>query len=259
VKGSSIAAVICAAGSSSRMGGIKKEYRLLDSSLSVLGSAVCAFAAVPAVRSIVIAIPPGDEAAARRALPPWVFSEDASWGVGVEKAGFAKPGFEKPSVFFVPGGKTRRDSVHMALFFLAGKNPDYVLIHDGARPWVSVDLIERCIEAVQKYGAVVPAVAFTDTPKEFSAKLWERGGDEGESAVFVKSHLRRASTGAAQTPQAFRFPEILHAHEKAAALEINFQTDFTDDAEIWGKFCGAVAVIPGEVKNRKITFPADLA
>ena len=231
----SIAAVICAAGSSLRMGGIKKEYRPLNNS-TVLGTAVSAFAAIPLVKTIVIAIPVNGETAARNSLPTWVLAA------------------ERPQVFFVTGGETRRASVHNALSFLKSHNPRYVLIHDGARPWVSSSLIKRIIDAVNKHNAVIPVVRFADTPKECDGSFWELQ----PGAVFIKNHLKRANTGAAQTPQGFAFPEILYAHEKAAEIE-QAGVEFTDDAEVWGKFCGPVAVIPGEEENRKITFPDDLA
>jgi 2-C-methyl-D-erythritol 4-phosphate cytidylyltransferase len=63
---------------------------------------------------------------------------------------------------------------------------------------------------------------------------------------------------AAQTPQAFAFPGILYAHEKAAMRELQEGAVYTDDAEIWGEFCGPVTVIQGSPANKKITFPQDL-
>jgi len=231
----SIAAVICAAGSSSRMGGIKKEYQRPDNSvdgggLTVLGMSVCAFVKA-SVQTIVIAVPENGEATARKALPSEYLSA------------------ETPKIFFVNGGNTRRASVHNALSFLAPYNPNYVLIHDGARPWVSPLLIENIITAVKKHDAVIPLLALTDTPKECNAPF-----EASAQTVFVKTHLKRTHTGIAQTPQAFKFPQILEAHKKAA-LE---QEDFTDDAEIWGRFCGTVAVISGSPENRKITFLEDI-
>ncbi|MCL2805562.1 MAG: 2-C-methyl-D-erythritol 4-phosphate cytidylyltransferase [Treponema sp.] len=220
------AAVILAAGSSSRMGGIKKEFQLLKNNLTVLGSAVSAFFAAASVKIIVIVVPKDAEAAARSALAPELFSSDKK-------------------IIFVIGGETRRASVYNALCALAPFNPCYVLIHDGARPWVSVPLIENIIGAVKKHGAVIPLLPVTDTPKEID------GGAEG----FIISHLKRANVGFAQTPQAFKYPEILQAHEKAANKT---DEEFTDDAEIWGRFIGQVAVIPGEQDNKKITFPEDL-
>jgi len=233
---SAAAAVICAAGSSSRMGGIKKEYqKLKGETVTVLGAVVRAFAAVPSVETIVIAAGESETDSAREALPPEYLNS------------------QKPKIFFVKGGKTRRASVFNGLTFLAPHSPRYVLIHDGARPWVSPALIENIIQAAQKYGAVIPLLPITDTPKECSAQIDFSAGSE--KPVFISKHLKRANIGIAQTPQGFKFEEILRAHEKAACVE---NEEFTDDAEIWGRFCGQVAVIAGEKENRKITFPEDL-
>jgi 2-C-methyl-D-erythritol 4-phosphate cytidylyltransferase/2-C-methyl-D-erythritol 4-phosphate cytidylyltransferase/2-C-methyl-D-erythritol 2,4-cyclodiphosphate synthase len=155
------------------------------------------------------------------------------------------PRQEVPEIFFVPGGASRRISVHHALSTLAGFKPDYVLIHDGARPWVRPSLIDRVIDAVILYDAVLPATPLSETPKELD------GG-------FVKRHLRRGSVVLAQTPQAFAFKPLLAAHEKAARRELDESLEYTDDAEIWGEFVGPVAVVEGDRANRKITFPEDM-
>jgi len=221
-----VAVVICAAGASSRMGGVKKEYQKLKNGATVLESAVCAFSAVLSVQIIVISVPENGEADARMALQ----------SVNIKD--------EKPLILFTNGGNTRRESVFNALSVLAAFNPYYVLIHDGARPWVTSDLIEKIIAAVKKYGAVIPVVPITDTPKQL---------EYADQTAYIKNHLKRMNTAGAQTPQAFKFAEIHHAHEKAAEAS----EDFTDDAEIWGRFCGQVAVIPGDMNNKKITFPED--
>ncbi|MDR2098002.1 MAG: 2-C-methyl-D-erythritol 4-phosphate cytidylyltransferase [Spirochaetaceae bacterium] len=242
-----IAAIITAAGSSTRMGGTKKEYLPITSPkesangtegaasntggpvLTVLGAAVSVFAGSPRIGLIVITVPPNaddGEYAARQALPEHLL------------------GRERPVIVFVPGGSSRRISVHHALSTLAGFAPDYVLIHDGARPWVTPALVDRVIDAVIVYDAVIPALSMQETPKETA---------DG----FVRRHLKRASIAAAQTPQAFAFKPLLAAHEKAADAELGGR-EYTDDAEIWGEFVGAVAVVEGERANRKITFPEDV-
>ncbi|MDR3122354.1 MAG: 2-C-methyl-D-erythritol 4-phosphate cytidylyltransferase [Treponema sp.] len=236
-----LAVIIAAAGSSSRMGGgVKKEYRPLGEGiddadgrpLTVLGAATGAFAANPHVSLIVITVPFGVEygqAAARAALPPSLFM----------------PG-KRPPILFVQGGPTRRASVHNALSMLSAYNPDYVLIHDGGRPWVDGILIEKTIEALLRHQAVAPLLPLTETPKEFDA------------AGFITRHLRRSSVGAAQTPQGFAFREILWAHALAAEREQRDHYEYTDDAEVWGEFVGPVAVVEGSLRNKKITFPEDL-
>jgi 2-C-methyl-D-erythritol 4-phosphate cytidylyltransferase/2-C-methyl-D-erythritol 4-phosphate cytidylyltransferase/2-C-methyl-D-erythritol 2,4-cyclodiphosphate synthase len=222
------------------MGGLKKEYRPLfpqkigpgGEPLTVLGAAVLAFAASPRIGLIVITVPEdpaAGEEAARACLPSLLF-----------EAG-------RPPVLFVSGGATRRASVHKALAFLAPRNPAYVLIHDGARPWVDGDLIERTIDAVTRYQAAIPLLPVTETPKET------------DDAGFITRHLIRSRIGTAQTPQAFAYPAILRAHERAALREDRDGRDYTDDAEVWGEFQGPVAAVPGSPANRKITFPEDLA
>jgi len=218
------AAVICAAGASARMGGIKKEYQKLNCGITVLGSSVCAFAAVPSIEIIVIAVCADTQDEARAALAPETLSA------------------QKPKVLFVNGGESRRASVFNALSLLSQYNPSYVLIHDGARPWVTAALINNTLESAKKHGAVIPLLPLLDTPKECGSG-------------FITRHLKRANTGIAQTPQAFKFPEILYAHQKAAEVK---DEEFTDDAEIWGRFTGPVAVIAGDPENRKITFQGDI-
>jgi len=232
-----VAAVICAAGASLRMGGVKKEFQKLKDhpeSLTVLGAAYSAFAKVSSINTIIIAINENKLAAARKALPKGCLA------------------LKKPKVLFVTGGNTRRSSVFNALTALMEYNPAYVLIHDGARPWVSPELIQDVLTAVHKHNAAVPLLPIIETPKETYDALPETGTFE---PVFIKLHHKRANIGVAQTPQGFKFPEILYAYEKAAALT---DEEFTDDAEIWSRFCGTVAAIPGEPENRKITFAQDL-
>jgi 2-C-methyl-D-erythritol 4-phosphate cytidylyltransferase len=94
---------------------------------------------------------------------------------------------------------------------------------------------------------VIPLLPLLETPKEIDPQ------------GFILRHLRRSNLGSAQTPQGFAFPQILHAHEKAAERELREHYDYTDDAEVWGEFCGPVATVPGERENRKITYPEDLA
>ncbi|MDR1930208.1 MAG: 2-C-methyl-D-erythritol 4-phosphate cytidylyltransferase [Treponema sp.] len=234
-----IAAVITAAGSSSRMGAVKKEYRPLGGELdrdgrplSVLAKAALAFAACPRIDLAVITVPTNPalgELAARKVLPRRILEPDF-----------------RPRFLFVAGGPTRRSSVHHALTLLDAYNPSFVLIHDGARPWTDPSLIDQVIDTTLEHGAAIPLLPLTDTPKEID--------DSG----FIKRHLRRAMVGGAQTPQGFAFPEILSAHEEAAKRERWEGRVYTDDAEIWGEFVGPVAAVTGSLENRKITFPEDL-
>jgi 2-C-methyl-D-erythritol 4-phosphate cytidylyltransferase len=233
----SIAAIITAAGSSSRIG-VKKEYRLVGDKvdmegkpLTVLGKTALAFASCSRIKTVVITVPRDPhlgEITARDSLPQRLLKSLA-----------------KPRFLFVQGGPTRRSSVHHALSLLESIHPRYVLIHDGARPWIEPALIDRVIDAMLKHRAAIPMLPLTDTPKEID----EKG--------FIKRHLRRVHVGNAQTPQGFSFPDILKAHEKAAVKEKSGWV-YTDDAEVWGEFVGDVFVVPGSPLNKKITFPEDL-
>jgi len=238
-----IAAVILAAGSSSRMGGVKKEFQRLKNGYTVLESSVRAFASAPSIDVIVIAVSADTETAAR----------DAALRVSGGR----------PRIIFAQGGDTRRASARNALLSLSALNETrYVLIHDGARPYVSVSLIENIIAAVKKHGAVIPLLPLVDTPKEFGAlnagnePVNEEPAAGKDKVMYILKHLKRANVGAAQTPQAFRFPEILRAYEDAA--EHAAREEFTDDAEIWGRLFDKAAVIAGDPANKKITFKEDL-
>ncbi|MCL2213694.1 MAG: 2-C-methyl-D-erythritol 4-phosphate cytidylyltransferase [Treponema sp.] len=223
-----IAAVILAAGASSRMDGVKKEYQKLPSGITVLETAIRTFSSVASVDIICIAACETTEA--QDAITPECRE------------------LLKSRIVFTDGGATRCASALNALRALSRFNPGYVLIHDGARPFVSIQMIENIITAVREYGAVIPLLPLSDTPKECEAS-------EKEQIMFIKSHLKRMNVGIAQTPQAFKYSEILRAHEMAASTE---DEEFTDDAEVWGRFAGNVAVIPGDPANRKITFKEDL-
>ena len=259
----SIAAIICAAGSSTRMDGKKKEFESLPSDgsrkdiQSVLGASVSAFASLPEISPIVIVLPEHEKEEDRARFSGAIMEELRLIDPLCNPASIGKmPGEEPRRILFARGGASRRISVHNALSFLETFNPSYALIHDGARPWINESLVRRVIAAMRQYGAAIPGLPLIETPKELEGPLAQ--GREEEAVNFIKRHLRRADICAAQTPQGFRFKEILRAHEMAAVREKKEAFEYTDDAEVWAEFIGKVAVIPGDVENRKITYLADL-
>jgi 2-C-methyl-D-erythritol 4-phosphate cytidylyltransferase/2-C-methyl-D-erythritol 2,4-cyclodiphosphate synthase len=140
------------------------------------------------------------------------------------------------------GGATRQASVHAGLEALVGQEPDIVLIHDAARPFVSQALISRAIDAANRTGAAIPVVPVADT-----IKLVDEGGNVADTP-------ERARLRIAQTPQAFRYDVILEAHRRAAR---EGRADFTDDAAL-AEWAGlTVATFEGEVANMKLTTPED--
>ncbi|MBY0430493.1 MAG: bifunctional 2-C-methyl-D-erythritol 4-phosphate cytidylyltransferase/2-C-methyl-D-erythritol 2,4-cyclodiphosphate synthase, partial [Rhodospirillales bacterium] len=140
----------------------------------------------------------------------------------------------------VSGGETRQDSVRLGLESLAGEPPDLVLIHDGARPFVDSGIITRVIGALACHPGAIPALAVADTLK--------RGADGRVTATVERAGLWRA-----QTPQGFRYGDILAAHRAAAGLEL------TDDAAV-AEWAGlGIALVPGSEDNVKLTTAEDMA
>jgi 2-C-methyl-D-erythritol 4-phosphate cytidylyltransferase/2-C-methyl-D-erythritol 2,4-cyclodiphosphate synthase len=141
----------------------------------------------------------------------------------------------------VSGGATRQASVLAGLEALAPYQPEIVLIHDAARPFVSPSVISRAIVAASRTGAAIPVIPVTDTIKQVI--------DNGDIAATPE----RASLRIAQTPQAFKFAGILDAHRRAAQQ----RSDFTDDAAI-AEWAGlTVTTFEGDVANMKLTTPED--
>ena len=140
----------------------------------------------------------------------------------------------------VAGGAQRQDSVRLGLESLLEIAPDVVAIHDGARPFVELALIDRVLDAVERTPGAIPALAVADTLK--------RGRDGRIVETVDRRDLWRA-----QTPQAFRFREILAAHRAAAGLELS------DDAAVAERAGLAVSLVSGSETNLKVTAPDDLA
>ncbi len=146
-----------------------------------------------------------------------------------------------PPVF---GGETRQDSVRRGLESLADAAPDRVLIHDGVRPFVAAGTISAVLAALDAHGAALACVAVPDTLKR------ARDG-------VVEATIDRTGVWRAQTPQGFRFDEILAAH-RAAALDPAL-ADLTDDTQLAERRGMSVAVVEGHEDNFKITTEPDLA
>ena len=141
-----------------------------------------------------------------------------------------------PPVF---GGDTRQDSVRHGLESLVDQAPPKVLIHDGARPLVSADMIDRVVDMLDHASGVVPALPIADTLKKV------RGGVVGET-------LDRNGLFRAQTPQGFAFEPILKAHRKMKGQAM------TDDAAVAEANGLAVTVVAGDDGNLKVTEKGDL-
>ncbi|MCF6344118.1 MAG: bifunctional 2-C-methyl-D-erythritol 4-phosphate cytidylyltransferase/2-C-methyl-D-erythritol 2,4-cyclodiphosphate synthase [Devosiaceae bacterium] len=141
----------------------------------------------------------------------------------------------------IAGGKTRQLSVFEGLKALEKHQPDLVLIHDGARPFIEQQTVNNVVIALQEYQAVLPVTNVIDSIKRSSnGKII--GGSEDRTQLY-----------AAQTPQGFHFESIYNAHKKA----ISFSDSFSDDSAI-AEWAGIeVAMCEGSVENIKITTVKD--
>jgi 2-C-methyl-D-erythritol 4-phosphate cytidylyltransferase/2-C-methyl-D-erythritol 2,4-cyclodiphosphate synthase len=139
----------------------------------------------------------------------------------------------------VTGGATRQESVRRGLESLRDRAPGIVLIHDAARPLVDSALIDRMLAALAASPGAIPVLPVADTVKRASNGI-------------VQETLDRQTLWRAQTPQAFRYGEIMAAHNAAAGREL------TDDAAVAEAAGLAVALVPGQEENFKVTTEADL-
>ena len=173
------------------------------------------FEQVKAVREIVVVVPPGLHAE---------FCEAAR---GIARLKWAA------------GGARRQDSVRAGLEAVS-EDVEIVLVHDAARPFISLSMVEHLVEAAAHYGAAIPVAPVVETLKEVVAER-------------VVATVDRSRIFCAQTPQAFR-RELLASLFDAAPQD-QVWTDESSMAEFLGV---AVAAVPGERRNIKITYPEDL-
>jgi 2-C-methyl-D-erythritol 4-phosphate cytidylyltransferase len=138
----------------------------------------------------------------------------------------------------VLGGERRRDSVHAGLMTLTGC--EYVVVHDGARPLVTRDLIDAVLAGARECGAALCAVPVADTVK--------RSDESGH----VRGTVSREGLWLAQTPQAFRLDLLGKAHEAV-------EGDVTDDAAMVEHLGAPVLLVQGSRRNIKVTTLEDLA
>ncbi|QXE90299.1 2-C-methyl-D-erythritol 4-phosphate cytidylyltransferase [Geomonas subterranea] len=215
-------ALIPAAGMGKRMGaGSNKQYLMLDG-MPILARTVRTFQEAGCIDAIYLVSPEQEI--------PFCRSEV------VERYGFTKVRA------IVPGGSERQHSVYNGLRAIGDINPDdVVLIHDGVRPFVSVQMIEDAAAVARDAGASVVAVPVKDTVKVV------RDG-------IITATPPRETLWLAQTPQAFRYGMIRAAHDQAAAAGFLG----TDDASLLEWQGEPVRVVQGDYRNIKITTPEDM-
>jgi len=211
-----VGAVIASAGESRRMGGVDKVLASLGGK-PILARVVDVFQRCDLVDQIVVVLSKENLEHGRQ------LAADEGWSKVTDVC---------------LGGSRRQDSVVVGLGRLC--RCDWVAVHDGARPLVTVDLIERGIEAAGETGAAVVAVPVKDTVKL-----------AGEDRIVHQTPPRQ-NLWAVQTPQVFRFDIITEAYQQARA-------EVTDDASLVEQLGCRVKLYMGSYDNIKITTPDDLA
>lgn len=216
----SVAAVIVAGGSGKRMGtSIKKQYLKIKDK-EVLAHTVEKFQQCREVDEIIVVTGEEDIDYVKHLLEMY--------------------GFHKVKAV-VAGGLERQNSVYNGLNAMS-KEVRYVLIHDGARPFVTRDIIKKGLEAAYEHGACIVAVPVKDTIKQVNPK------------GCVEHTPKREMLWSVQTPQVFSVPLIMEAHEQA----IREGVLGTDDSMLVESLGKQVYVVKGEYSNIKITTPEDL-
>ncbi|MEK9968130.1 MAG: bifunctional 2-C-methyl-D-erythritol 4-phosphate cytidylyltransferase/2-C-methyl-D-erythritol 2,4-cyclodiphosphate synthase [Ferrovibrio sp.] len=214
------AALIVAAGRGSRAGGEKpKQYQMLGGK-PLLRYSLEILLGHGAVARVAVAIHPDDSSAYKEAIGDLA----------------THPRLAPPSL----GGAARQDSVRLGLEALSHDPPSQVLIHDAARPFLEHIYVDRLLAALAQAPGAVLAIPVVDTLKR-------------DDSGFARSGVERQGLWRVQTPQAFRFADILTAHRQTAGLAL------TDDAAVAERAGLAVKLVPGTEENFKVTEPDDFA
>ncbi|MNM79282.1 2-C-methyl-D-erythritol 4-phosphate cytidylyltransferase [compost metagenome] len=212
------AVIVVAAGRGTRMGTKESKQYLLLEDKPIFVHTLEVFDRLPFIKEIVLVT--GEQDVPR--CQDWIKA------YGMEH-----------TVKVIPGGAERQHSVYKGLL---ETDCEWVLVHDGVRPFVTEAQVTACYEAARRDGASILAVPVKDTVKQVNDQ------------AYVTSTPDRRSLWAIQTPQAFRHSDLQRAHEKA--MEEGFLG--TDDSMLVERIGVAVKVVEGSYSNIKITTPEDL-
>lgn len=213
-------AIIAAAGVGARMASDRPKQFLHLAGLPIIFHTLKPFEQCDRIQEVIVVLP-AEESAAFLALA-------------------GKQGLRKLSRV-VPGGATRADSVKRGLLAIRSATAGVVAVHDGVRPFVTVDEIDSVVSAAESDGAAILVAPATDTIKQVS----------GDSVVKTldRNKLRRALT-----PQCFRYELLRKAYEHA---DVN-DPSLTDESALVEKIGARVTIVEGGSRNIKITTPQDL-
>lgn len=214
-------AIVVAAGSGTRIGGQQPKQFLELGGIPIIIHTLRKFEQCDAINEVILVLPA---------------ESTAGFLSTAEKFGLRKV------VSVVAGGDTRARSVLIGLKQISAA--DIVAVHDGVRPFVTTEEIERVVTVAKEKGAAILVAPVTDTIKE-----------------IVENHVartpRRASLRRALTPQAFRFPLLKLAYDRLERLEA-VGIEITDDSLLVELLDGEVTLVEGSARNIKITEPEDI-
>ena len=214
-----VSAIIPAAGQGTRMGSSTPKQYLLLKGQPILHHTLLAFETCGYVNSVTLVVPPNDlEQARKRWLKDYKIVKN-----------------------IIAGGKQRQDSVYKG-FKAIPADTDIVIVHDGVRPFVTSELIRRCIETAQEFGAAITAIRVSDTIKQVN--------DE----YFVTRTVDRNGLWRVQTPQAFQYAILDQAFQKA----VNDSYYGTDEGSLLEHAGNKLKIVGGSELNIKITCKEDL-
>ncbi|HEV8136935.1 MAG TPA: 2-C-methyl-D-erythritol 4-phosphate cytidylyltransferase [Pyrinomonadaceae bacterium] len=213
-------AIIAAAGRGNRMASDRPKQFLLLAGTPIVVHTLKRFEECESIQEIIVVLPA---------------EESAGFLSMVGKFGLRK------LVKVVPGGSTRADSVKRGLMSIRAATADIVAVHDGVRPFVAVEEIERTVAAARETGAAILVGSVVDTIKEIN----------GDSVVRT---LNRKQLRRALTPQCFRYDLLKRAFEN---IDVN-DPSITDESFLVEKLGERVAIVEGSPANIKITTKQDL-
>lgn len=213
-------AIIAAAGTGSRMASDLPKQFLELAGTPIIFHTLKPFELCDSIQEVIVVLPPEASAAF------------------LAQAG--KHGLRKLTRV-LPGGVTRADSVKRGLMSIRSATAEIVAVHDGVRPFVTVEEIEETVETARRDGAAILATPVTDTIKVV----------DGETVVetLARQHLRQALT-----PQCFRYDLLRQAYDTA---DVNDPT-LTDESALVERLGHKVTIVEGSPRNIKITTPRDL-
>ena len=213
-------AIIAAAGTGSRMASDRPKQFLQLAGTPIIFHTLVPFEECESIQEVIVVLP-AEQSAAFLTLA-------------------GKRGLRKLSRV-VPGGTTRADSVKRGLMAVRAASAGIVAVHDGVRPFVTVEEIESVVKAAEIHGAAILVAPVTDTIKQVN----------GDTIVNT---LERRDLRRALTPQCFRYELLREAYEHA---DVN-DPSLTDESALVEKIGVRVTTIEGSSKNIKITTPQDL-